>query len=603
MVLNKRPCHFNHWIFALERWEPSTSDNFPNTVPFWVKVTGVPVHYWNDQTFDEIAKALGKRLTLDATNARLQVSIDAEKPLQFERRVGFPNGDIGKVSLEYEGLSRHCFGCRRITHDIYSCPELSTEEREQKIKEFRELNQNDTLPLQFNNRATLSIRSNNTSNKRPRSSSDDELRRSSGRTQYPGNSRDEKRRKDIGSYWSSRNHGDDREDRTHTDRRRDDKLARLPVRNATVWNRLENRQEDILREVSASQNRRYDRPRELSKYRSNDRYQAPYSRHSQQVWRPRSQANDSRSNNQTRSIAVSGNRAQDVREVTDTQRTISEVFPRRGTREIQGNGVMVVHRDETPEERMRRLKGKAPMFDEALENTPISAEKRLPAGLLTRDRGIIRIRDEENPVQTEETRYGREEFQRVQDNTVSTQDHVRGASKSVTAKDVLMTGAQSPEGKEPSKHNSLGRTVIKKRQPYSPLVKGARASKKLNLPRGRPSSKLPKVQGISKKTQTHEVPRTEAFLSTKRMNSSATSGSVVSQNHPVRRYEHHLLELSRGRSLLDQEASLGTSSFFCTFFSFFYLKQKTIVLFCKSFKFLLVIINCSPWNRKAKAMD
>ncbi|KAL0825124.1 hypothetical protein Bca101_048801 [Brassica carinata] len=356
-------------------------------------------------TFDEIAKALGKRLTLDATNARLQVSIDAEKPLQFERRVGFPNGDIGKVSLEYEGLSRHCFGCRRITHDIYSCPELSTEEREQKIKEFRELNQNDTLPLQFNNRATLSIRSNNTSNKRPRSSSDDELRRSSGRTQYPGNSRDEKRRKDIGSYWSSRNHGDDREDRTHTDRRRDDKLARLPVRNATVWNRLENRQEDILREVSASQNRRYDRPRELSKYRSNDRYQAPYSRHSQQVWRPRSQANDSRSNNQTRSIAVSGNRAQDVREVTDTQRTISEVFPRRGTREIQGNGVMVVHRDETPEERMRRLKGKAPMFDEALENTPISAEKRLPAGLLTRDRGIIRIRDEENPVQTEETRY------------------------------------------------------------------------------------------------------------------------------------------------------------------------------------------------------
>ncbi|CAF1903290.1 unnamed protein product, partial [Brassica napus] len=66
---------------------------------------------------------------------------------------------------------------------------------------------------------------------------------------------------------------------------------------------------------------------------------------------------------------------------------------------------MVVHRDETPEERMRRLKGKAPMFDEALENTPISAEKRLPAGLLTRDRGVIRIRDEENPVQTEETRY------------------------------------------------------------------------------------------------------------------------------------------------------------------------------------------------------
>ena len=60
MVLNKRPCHFDHWIFALERWEPSTSENFPNTIPFWIKITGVPVHFWNDDTFSEIAKALGK---------------------------------------------------------------------------------------------------------------------------------------------------------------------------------------------------------------------------------------------------------------------------------------------------------------------------------------------------------------------------------------------------------------------------------------------------------------------------------------------------------------------------------------------------------------
>lgn len=77
MVLNKRPCHFNHWIFALERWEPFTSENFPNTIPFWIKVTGVPVHFWNDQTFGEIAKAVGKKGAIDATNARLQVSVDA----------------------------------------------------------------------------------------------------------------------------------------------------------------------------------------------------------------------------------------------------------------------------------------------------------------------------------------------------------------------------------------------------------------------------------------------------------------------------------------------------------------------------------------------
>ncbi|XP_048605116.1 uncharacterized protein LOC125582446 [Brassica napus] len=98
MVLNKRPCHFNHWIFALEHWEPSTSEDFPNIIPFWIKITRVPVHFWNDGTFNEIAKALGKKENIGAKNARIQVFIDADRPLKQEARGGFPNGDVGKVS-------------------------------------------------------------------------------------------------------------------------------------------------------------------------------------------------------------------------------------------------------------------------------------------------------------------------------------------------------------------------------------------------------------------------------------------------------------------------------------------------------------------------
>lgn len=160
MVLKKRPCHMNHWIFALERWEPFTSENFPNTIPFWIKVTGVPVHYWNDGTFGEIAKALGKLEDTDAPNARLQVSVDANKPLKFERRIGFQNGDTGKVYLEYEGLIRYCFACKRISHDIYACPDISQEEREQKIKEYRELNGMGAHQNQTRGGLLLSNRSN-----------------------------------------------------------------------------------------------------------------------------------------------------------------------------------------------------------------------------------------------------------------------------------------------------------------------------------------------------------------------------------------------------------------------------------------------------------
>lgn len=44
-VLGKRPWHFNRWSFSLEKWEPFTSDAFPNTMLFRVKVTGVPSHF------------------------------------------------------------------------------------------------------------------------------------------------------------------------------------------------------------------------------------------------------------------------------------------------------------------------------------------------------------------------------------------------------------------------------------------------------------------------------------------------------------------------------------------------------------------------------
>ncbi|XP_048605824.1 uncharacterized protein LOC125583232 [Brassica napus] len=69
-VLNKRPCHFNQWSFALERWEPCTREDFPNSIPFWISVKGVPVHFWNDGTFSEIAKALGKKLEVIQSEQR-----------------------------------------------------------------------------------------------------------------------------------------------------------------------------------------------------------------------------------------------------------------------------------------------------------------------------------------------------------------------------------------------------------------------------------------------------------------------------------------------------------------------------------------------------
>ncbi|KAH0893229.1 hypothetical protein HID58_055658 [Brassica napus] len=95
------------------------------------------------------------------------LSIDADQPLKFEGRIGFPNGYIGKVSLSYEDLHRYCFTSNLISHDENTCPQLTPAEREFKKKQRAESQAN-------NDRARLPIQGSqmyNTRNplKRPRS--------------------------------------------------------------------------------------------------------------------------------------------------------------------------------------------------------------------------------------------------------------------------------------------------------------------------------------------------------------------------------------------------------------------------------------------------
>ena len=60
-------------------------------------------------------------------------------PLQFERRIEFPNGDIERVSFTYEGLHRYCFTCHMISPDENACPQVTPEEREHKRQQRAEL--------------------------------------------------------------------------------------------------------------------------------------------------------------------------------------------------------------------------------------------------------------------------------------------------------------------------------------------------------------------------------------------------------------------------------------------------------------------------------
>ncbi|KAF3523727.1 hypothetical protein F2Q69_00046626, partial [Brassica cretica] len=83
-----------------------------------------------DESYRSIGKALGEVDKVDVDNGRVRVYINVDEPLQFERRAGYTNGDVIKVSLQYEELNRFCFTCKRISHEEGTCLDLSPEQRE-----------------------------------------------------------------------------------------------------------------------------------------------------------------------------------------------------------------------------------------------------------------------------------------------------------------------------------------------------------------------------------------------------------------------------------------------------------------------------------------
>lgn len=129
-VLLRRPCHFNKWSFSLERWIPTIKEDFPNSMMLWVTVMGVPTHYKKDETYRSIRGALGEVDNVDVENGRVRVYINVDEPLQFERKAGYANGDVIKVTLKYEELHRYYYTCKRICHEEGTCPGLSPEQRE-----------------------------------------------------------------------------------------------------------------------------------------------------------------------------------------------------------------------------------------------------------------------------------------------------------------------------------------------------------------------------------------------------------------------------------------------------------------------------------------
>lgn len=131
-VLDKRPYHYARWMIILQRWEPTTSPQFPSLIPFWIKVQGIPVHLWKEETIQQLGDDIGIFEEADITSlaVRMKVQINGRLPLLKQSVIEYSNGDEVTAYFVYEKLEKHCTMCGRLDHELRDCLEAKAREKE-----------------------------------------------------------------------------------------------------------------------------------------------------------------------------------------------------------------------------------------------------------------------------------------------------------------------------------------------------------------------------------------------------------------------------------------------------------------------------------------
>ncbi|KAL0791956.1 hypothetical protein Bca101_008202 [Brassica carinata] len=138
-VLEKRPYHYSRWMVIVHRWEPTVSKDFPSLIPFWIRVQGIPIHLWDEQTIEDLGKYLGmyEKLEISQTSVKKRVQINGLLPIIKSSVIEYSNGDEVTTTFLYEKLDKHCSKCLRLDHDLQDCLVAKHQERETKALDLQ----------------------------------------------------------------------------------------------------------------------------------------------------------------------------------------------------------------------------------------------------------------------------------------------------------------------------------------------------------------------------------------------------------------------------------------------------------------------------------
>ena len=126
-VLKKGPWFLGDHFLSVRPWEPDFKPESAkvSSIAVWVRLSGLPIEYYNAKALQHIGKAIGNVLRIDTFTAtesrgkfaRLCIQVDVDKPL-------ITTVMIGKLQqiVTYEGIHNLCFECGRMGHKREACP-------------------------------------------------------------------------------------------------------------------------------------------------------------------------------------------------------------------------------------------------------------------------------------------------------------------------------------------------------------------------------------------------------------------------------------------------------------------------------------------------
>lgn len=128
-VLN-RNWSWDHCPVLLKPWHPmfNASRERLDIVPFWVRLPGIPLHYWSERHFRGIGNILGTYLEGDYSShytkqkkvARILVSLNVREGLVEDMKLSW--GPYTFVqNLDYEYVPFRCRRCHAYGHPVAEC--------------------------------------------------------------------------------------------------------------------------------------------------------------------------------------------------------------------------------------------------------------------------------------------------------------------------------------------------------------------------------------------------------------------------------------------------------------------------------------------------